>query len=157
MTSQIEWLRESISRLESKGGPESPFLKGLRTQLAGLESQAGRASEREEFNLAVTSSRNLAEEPEEQAAANLYEQRISELQSATVLQQTEQQPSPESTIPSNLGEVLQAVSTALGSPEQSQSESPVAGIADLASAFTSTLTKEPESAQKQESASPSTE
>lgn len=81
---QLEWLRESIARLEPEYGPDNPFVKGLKTQIAGLESQQHRVQEREQFNLAVASSHNLAEEPEEQAAARLYEQRIMELQRATV-------------------------------------------------------------------------
>lgn len=96
---QIEWLQESILRLEAEYGVESenPFLQGLRTQLIGLERQAERAREREQFNLSVGYFPNREPEPEDLAAARLYEQRISELQSATESQETEQLASPEST------------------------------------------------------------
>lgn len=63
MPSQIEVLEKTISRLEAKGGPESPFLKGLRTQLVGLQRQADRAQERERFNLAVNSAQKAREAP----------------------------------------------------------------------------------------------
>lgn len=83
MPSQLELLKEAVARLDPQGGSDNPFVKGLRTQIAGLENQQYRAQEREQFNLAVMSSRNPALEPEEQAAARLYEQRISELQKPT--------------------------------------------------------------------------
>ena len=148
MPSQIELLKESLQRLEPEHGPDNPFVKGLKTQIAGLENQQTRAQEREQFNLAVTSSINPAVEPEEQAAAKLYEQRISELQNATASPETEQQPSPESIIPSNLEPVLQAVTTALASRGQNPDVLQPQAIPELASEFTSTLMKEAESDQK---------
>ena len=60
MPSQIELLKDAIARLEAKGGPESPYLTGLKTQLVGLESQSNRAQEREQFNLAVNSRQQTA-------------------------------------------------------------------------------------------------
>ena len=54
LLSQGDLLKESIARLEAKGGPESPYLKGLRMQLVGFESQERRQNERDRFNLAVS-------------------------------------------------------------------------------------------------------
>lgn len=156
MPSQIELLKENLERLEPEHGPDNPFVKGLKQQIAGLENQQSRAQDREQFNLAVTSSLNPAVEPEEQAAAKLYEQRISELQNATASPATEQPASPESIIPSNLEPILQAVTTALDSQAQRPDVLPPAVIPDLAKEFTSTLTKEAESVQKLESDNQST-
>jgi capsule polysaccharide export protein KpsE/RkpR len=81
MPSQLELLQESLARLEPEYGPENPFVKGLKTQIAGLENQQYRAQERERFNLAVTSSSNQGSEPEPEdiAAFNLYEKRVAEI------------------------------------------------------------------------------
>lgn len=81
MPSQLELLQESLARLEPEYGPDNAFVKGLKTQIVGLENQQYRAQERERFNLAVTSSSNQKSEPgpEDIAAFNLYEKRVAEI------------------------------------------------------------------------------
>lgn len=83
MPSQIELLREAIARLEATCEPENPYLNGLKTQLVGLESQAARAQAREQFNLSVRSQYQRLPEPEDIAAAELYEQLVSQLTDTT--------------------------------------------------------------------------
>ena len=117
MASQIELLKESVARLEPVHGPDNPFVKGLKQQIAGLESQSARAQDREQFNLAVNSSLNRAPEPEDQAAAKLYESLISGLPNDTASPETAQPASPESTIQESLAALSQALSTAPASRE----------------------------------------
>ena len=112
MPSQLELLKESAARLEAQGGPESPYLKGLRAQIVGLENRAARAQEREQFNLAVNSSLNRAPEPEDQAAAKLYESLISGLPNDTGSPETAQPASPESTIQESLAALSQEIGRA---------------------------------------------
>jgi len=40
MASQIDLLKTDIARLEAKHGPDDPYVKDLRQQLASMESQA---------------------------------------------------------------------------------------------------------------------
>ena len=117
MPSQLELLKESVARLEPEFGPDNPFVKGLKQQIVGLESQAARAEAREQFNLAVNSSLNRAPEPEDLAAANLYESLISALPNGTESPATAQPASPESTIQESLAALSQALSTAPASRE----------------------------------------
>lgn len=80
MPTQIELLQEAIEELEKTCDPENPFLKGLKTQLIGMERQAERAMEREQFNLSVGyTPKTQKPEPEDIAAFKLYEKRIAEI------------------------------------------------------------------------------
>ena len=54
LLSQGDLLKKGIKELEAQGGPESPFLKGLRMQLIGFERQERRQNERDQFHLAVS-------------------------------------------------------------------------------------------------------
>ena len=124
MTSQVELLKESVARLEPVHGPDNPFVKGLKQQIAGLESQSARAQEREQFNLAVNSLSSRAPEPEDRAAAALYESLISALPNDTESPETAQPASPESTIQESLAALSQVLSTAQASKEQKPEGSP---------------------------------
>ena len=97
MPSQIEYLEGAIARLEAKGGPASPFLKGLQTQLVGLQRQSDRAKERQAFNLAVNSARRQAE-PEKPDLAQSLQAGLEKVQE--LVQQAQQN------LPTDLAEKL---------------------------------------------------
>lgn len=37
MPSQLEFLKEQLARSEARSGPDNPFVKGLKAQIANLE------------------------------------------------------------------------------------------------------------------------
>ena len=97
MPSQIEELEKTLAKLEPEFGPDNPFVKGLQTQLVGLQRQSDRAKERQAFNLAVNSARRQAE-PEKPDLAQSLQAGLEKVQE--LVQQVQQN------LPTDLAEKL---------------------------------------------------
>ena len=51
MVSEIDLLRKDIPRLEKKFGMDNPFVEVLKAQLASLQNQTGKQSQKERHHL----------------------------------------------------------------------------------------------------------
>lgn len=102
MLSQLELLKAQVARLTAKGGPDSPFVKGLKAQIASYEKPRAEnpmaSPQRISGGMRSTPNQRSSSSPVDlnAGAAQLLEQQLSELMPGMELPAKDRSPQSES-------------------------------------------------------------